>query len=124
MFGLLPFQFRFRGKIRRLLDLYVCFVDNDGAAMHPSKLARITGISLTETNRRLAMTPELFVKLPKRPDGYTRYRLTTVVSSMDEDAVVALIERSARKETFMLYAVMTMLLMLGLIMLIVMTPAL
>lgn len=124
MFGLMPFQFRFRGKTRRLLDIYACFLDADGKALHPAQIARKSGISLGETSRRLEMTGELFVKLPRRTDGFTRYRLTTAATSLGEDGVIELINRNARRETLVLVGVGTMIALLGLIMLVVMVPAL
>ena len=27
MFGIIPFNFRFRGKVRRILDIYYCFIE-------------------------------------------------------------------------------------------------
>ncbi len=111
MFGLLPIGFRFRGKLRRLEDIYYCFVDNPGTALHPTQIARQTGVGFVEVNARLQATPELFVKLPKRPDGVTRYRLTSAMSARDPEDVKRFLSRAARKESLLLYAAGTMVLL-------------
>jgi len=123
MFSLLPFSFRFRGKTARLNDIYQAFVDHPGAGLHPTQIARYTGISFAEVTRRLEATPELFVKLPKRPDGVTRYRLTSAMAARSQDEVEDYIAAAARKETLMLYALGTMLVCLLLIVAILVAPA-
>lgn len=124
MFELLAFQFRFRGKQARLLDLYACFIEQEHKALHPTQLARLTGISFSEVNRRLEATPELFVKLPRRPDGITRYRLTSSATAQSAEAIEKLIQRGARRESLVLYAVGCMLLLTGVIALVLVGPAL
>ena len=84
--GIIPVSFRFRGKLRRLTDIYFCFLDNEGKALHPTQIARQTGIGFSEVNARLESTPELFVRLPKRPDGITRYRLTSATAAKEPEA--------------------------------------
>ena len=107
MFGIIPFQFRFRGKVRRILDIYYCFIDEGGVALHPTQIARRTGISFAEVARRLDATPELFVKLPKR-DGITRYRISTTASTRTPEETEALLMKYAKRETWLLYAFGTM----------------
>ncbi len=103
MFGWFFFKFRFRGKVNRLLELYDCFRANDHKALHPTQLARLTGQSFAEVNARLQATPELFVKLPRRPDGITRYRMTSAMSAQSEEEVEAFVRRAARRESWLLY---------------------
>jgi len=124
MFGLLPVSFRFRGKIGRLSDIYHCFLDHPGVGLHPTQIARHTGISFAEVNTRLQATPELFVKLPKRPDGITRYRLTSTMAARSPEEIEAFLASSARRESLMLYAVGAMVLCLLLIIVILIGPAL
>jgi len=102
MFGIIPFQFRFRGKVRRILDIYFCFLDQGGVALHPTQIARRTGISFAEVARRLDATPELFVKLPKR-DGITRYRVTTSASTRSAEENEALVIKYAKRESLLFY---------------------
>ncbi len=115
MFGIIPIQFRFRGKLRRLARIYQCFLDHPSVGLHPTQIARHTGIGFQEVSARLDATPELFVKLPRRPDGITRYRLTSATAARSREEVEKLLITSARKESLILYAfgamVMTMLLM-------------
>jgi hypothetical protein len=103
MFGIIPFHFRFRGKVKRILDIYACFLEEGNIALHPTQIARKTGISFAEVARRLDATPELFVKLPKR-DGITRYRITTSASTRTEEETEALILKYAQRESLLLYA--------------------
>ena len=123
MFNLLFFKFRFRGKVNRLLDLYDCFRANEHRALHPTQLARLTGHSFAEVNTRLSDTPELFVKLPRRPDGITRYRVTSAMSALPPEEVEAIVKRHARRETWLLYAGGFMFLCVLLIVLSVSLPA-
>jgi hypothetical protein len=122
--GLLPVSFRFRGKLGRLTAMYQCFLDHPGAGLHPTQIARHTGISFAEVNARLAATPELFVKLPRRQDGITRYRLVSAMAAQSPEAVETYLHRAARKETILLYTVGAMLLCLLLIIVILIGPAL
>lgn len=124
MFGIIPLSFRFRGKLRRLARIYQCFVDHPGAGLHPTQIARHTGIGLAEVSTRLDATPELFVKLPRRPDGITRYRLTTATAARSRDEVEQLLIRAARKESLILYAFASMVGCILLIVVILVAPAL
>ena len=101
MFGIIPFQFRFRGKVGRLLDIYYCFIEAEQKALHPTQIARITGISFAEVARRLDATPELFVKLPRR-DGITRYAITTTASTRTPEETEALLRKYAKRESYLL----------------------
>ena len=53
MFGIVPFQFRFRGKINIILDMYYCFLEAGSVALHPTQIAKKTGVSFAEVARRL-----------------------------------------------------------------------
>lgn len=107
MFGIIPFNFRFRGKVRRILDIYYCFIDEGNVALHPTQIARLTGISFMEVARRLDATPELFVKLPKR-DGITRYHVTSSAATRTVEETEALLRKYAQRESLLLYAFGTM----------------
>lgn len=117
------FSFRFRGRTHRLLSLYRLFQDQPGTGLHPATIARQAGMSIIDVDERLRRTPELFVRLPRRKDGVTRYRLTSAVSAMSEDEVRALINGQARKETLMLWAFTSFMLLLLAVMLILIGPA-
>ena len=113
MFGILPFQFRFRGKVRLILDIYYCFGGNAGAIPAVQRCtrprSRLTGISFTEVARRLDATQELFVRLPKR-DGLTRYRITSSAIARSHDEVEALLRKAERNESMLFYAIAFMVL--------------
>lgn len=123
MFGFIPITFRFRGKLKRLADIYQCFRDHPDTGLHPTQIARHTGLSFAEVNIRLQQTPELFVKLPGRGDGITRYRLNTSTAARDPEDVEKFLLAQARRESLMLYAVGTMVLCLLLIVVILVGPA-
>ena len=124
MLQILPFRFRFRGRTRRLLDLYRCFTEHPGTGLHPTQLSRHTGIGFAEVTRCLDSTPELFVRLPKRPDGITRYRLTSAMAAQGDEEVARYLARAARRENLILYALLGMLLCLFVIVALLLTPAL
>ena len=121
MFGIIPFNFRFRGKVRRILDIYFCFLEEDGKALHPTQIARRTGISFAEVARRLDATPELFVRLPKR-DGITRYRITTTASTRTPEETEALLIKYASRESYLLYAFGFMVLIMLVIVVLTIAP--
>lgn len=124
MFGIIPIQFRFRGKLRRLARIYQCFLDHPSVGLHPTQIARHTGIGFQEVSARLDATPELFVKLPRRPDGITRYRLTSATAARSREDVEKLLIGSARKESLILYAFGAMVMTTLLIVVVLMAPSL
>lgn len=103
MFGIVPFQFRFRGKINIILDMYYCFLEAGSVALHPTQIAKKTGVSFAEVARRLDATPELFVKIPTRKGDVTRYRVTSSAATRDPEEVEALIHQYAQRESLLLY---------------------
>ena len=107
MFGIVPFNFRFRGKSRRIFEIYMCFLEEGNVALHPTQIAKRTGIGFAEVARRLDATPELFVKLPKR-EGITRYRISTSASTRTPDETEALLNKYAQRESWLVYAFGTM----------------
>ena len=123
MIGLIPFTFRFRGKIRRLFDMYRCFLAHPGKGLHPTQISRYTGIGFAVVLRLLDGTPELFVRLPKR-DGLTRYRLTSAMTARQPEEVERFLTGQARRESLILYALGAMVLCALLIVVILIGPAL
>lgn len=123
MLGFIPITFRFRGKLKRLLRMYDCFLEHPQTGLHPTQIARFTGLPFAEVNARLQQTPELFVKLPGRGDGITRYRLTSAMAARDPEDVESFLIGQARRESLLLYAVGGMVLLLLLIVVILIGPA-
>ncbi|MBM4203479.1 MAG: hypothetical protein FJ194_04925 [Gammaproteobacteria bacterium] len=124
MLNLPFFRFRYRGKVRRLFDIYLSFKDNGGNAMHPMEVARMANCSMQEASARLADTPELFIRVPKRPDGLTRYRLSSQLAGKTPEEVEALIKQHSKRETLILYSLGVMLILLLIIALFLAGPAL
>lgn len=122
IFGFIPLSFRFRGRVRRLQELYRCFLDHPEQALHPTQIARYTGMSFSEVNRRLEATPELFVKLPRRPDGITRYRLASSMAARTPAEIDRFLQTQARRESLLLYALGLMMVCLMIIVLILVAP--
>ena len=116
--------FRFRGRTNRLLALVDCFLQEPDKGLSPTHLARRAGMAIYDAVRLLDQTPELFVQLPGRGDGITRYRLASSVAARGEEGIVALIERHARRESWIYYALLTMALLLGAIVVMAIAPAL
>ena len=121
MFGIIPFHFRFRGKVRRILDIYYCFLDAGNVALHPTQIAKRTGISFAEVARRLDATPELFVKLPQR-EGITRYRITSTASTRTPEENEQLLLKYAKRESWLLYAFSFMVLIMLVIVVLTIAP--
>jgi len=124
IFGIVPIKFRFRGKLRRLALIYKCFLDNPGVGLHPVQIARQTGIGFVEVNSLLESTPEMFVRLPRRPDGLTRFRMTSTATARSPEEIEKFLITEARKETLILYAFSAMIILILLIVAILVTPAL
>ena len=81
-------------------------------------------MGFAEVNTRLSATPELFVKLPRRPDGITRYRLTTTTTVKSPEEVERFLISAARRESLILYAMGIMLLCMMIIAVFLICPAL
>ena len=77
MLGLNPFEFRFRGKSRLLLDIYYCFIEQGSPALHPTQIAKHTGISFAEVARRLAR------------DAQTLWQGARLARKLDNEQLVA-----------------------------------
>jgi hypothetical protein len=108
MLGRSPLEFRFRGKSRLLLDIYYCFIEQGSPALHPTQIAKHTGISFAEVARRLDATPELFVRLPSRAGDVTRYRINTSTAARSTEEVEALIQQNVQRESMLFYSLVSM----------------
>ncbi|NCF43831.1 MAG: hypothetical protein GWP70_03290 [Proteobacteria bacterium] len=108
MLGIPTLEFRFRGKSRLLLDIYYCFIEQGSPALHPTQIAKHTGISFAEAARRLEATPELFVKLPTRAGDVTRYRITSSTSARTAQEVEALVQQNVQRESLLFYSLAAM----------------
>lgn len=122
MFGIIPFRFRFRGRVRRLFEMYLCLLDKAPEALHPAQIGKLTGMPFVDVAALLEGMPELFVKLPRRPDGLTRYRLTSAASAMRPEDVEKMLLRGARRESLLLWSFGLMILCLFVIVFVIISP--
>ena len=117
------YSFRFRGKNQRILALYQSFLDHPGQGLHPKELSRMTGIPMLDVVARMDKIPELFVKLPGQRDGLTRYRLTTTATARTVAEIEHLIDQQVRRESWLYYAFIAMVLLVFLIAVMAIAPA-
>ncbi len=117
-------SFRFRGKTERLLTIYDCIKEHPPPGMPPGQIARSTGMRLSDVVALMDATPELFFKLPRQRDGFTRYRLTPAINVREPEEVEDYIHRFARRETWMIMAGGLMILLAFAIAIILIGPAL
>ena len=117
------FSFRFRGKNQQILALYRSFLDHPNQGLHPKELSRMTGIPMLDVVARMDKIPELFVKLPGRRDGLTRYRLTTTAAARTVIEIEHLVEQQVRRESWLYYAFIAMILLVFLIAVMAIAPA-
>ena len=100
---LAPWTFRFRGRTGHILAIVDSFLKEPNKGLAPTHIAREVGLPLYDVVKTLSRLPELFVKLPGRGDGITRYRLASSVVARGEEEIEALVYRHARRETWLFY---------------------
>lgn len=96
---------RFRRKTERILLIYDCFCDHEERSLHPSQIARETGLDLLTVVKTLDQVNELFMKLPGRGDGITRYALPSSIYAMAPEEVRALVSRHAHIENWVFWSI-------------------
>lgn len=121
---LAPWTFRFRGRTGMILAIVERFVKEPNKGLAPTHIAREAGLPVYDVVKTLRRTPELFVKLPGRGDGITRYRLASSVAARGEEQIVALVQRNARRETWLFYALLLLAGLLVTVVLMVLVPTL
>ena len=121
---LAPWTFRFRGRTGMILAIVERFVKEPNKGLAPTHIAREAGLPVYDVVKTLRRTPELFVKLPGRGDGITRYRLASSVAARGEEQIVALVQRNARRETWLFYALLLFAGLLVTVVLMVFVPTL
>ena len=120
---LAPWTFRFRGRTGLILAIVDSFLKEPNKGLAPTHIAREAGWPVYDVVKALRRTPELFVKLPGRGDGITRYRLASSVAARGEEQIEALVLRHARRETWLLYALVLFGALLLTVVLMVFVPA-
>ena len=120
---LAPWKFRFRGKTARILAIVNSFLDEPNKGLAAVQLARSSGLSIHDTAKLLDTVPELFVKLPRRTDGITRYRLASSVAARGREDIDALVQSHARRESWIFYALVLMAVLLLLLAALAIAPS-
>lgn len=121
---LAPWKFRFRGKTGRILSIVDCFRKEPDKGLAVVQIARGSGLPIHDAATMLEGTPELFIKLPGRGDGITRYRLASSVAARGDEEVADLVQSHARRESWIFYALMLIVILVFLIIALVITPSL
>lgn len=121
---LAPWTFRFRGRTGLILAIVDSFLKEPNKGLAPTHVAREAGLPVYDVVKTLRRTPELFVKLPGRGDGITRYRLASSVAARGEEQIQALVRRNARRETWLFYALVLFAALLLTVVMMVFVPTL
>ena len=121
---LAPWKFRFRGKTGGLLGIVDCFRKEPNKGLAVVQVARASGMPIHDAAKLLEATPELFVKLPGRGDGITRYRLASSVAARSNKQIGDLVQRHARRESGIFYALMLMALLTLVVLAMIVVPSL
>ena len=121
---LAPWKFRFRGKTGGLLGIVDCFRKEPNKGLAVVQVARASGMPIHDAAKLLEATPELFVKLPGRGDGITRYRLASSVAARSDKQIGDLVQRHARRESGIFYALMLMALLTLVVLAMIVVPSL
>ncbi len=114
---------RYLGRERQIEALYTALREAEGKARHPAELSREVGLDMLAIRERLDACPELFVRLPRNPEGLVRYRITSSAATLDPEQVTALIKRRARSEQLQLAAGIAIIASFGLIILLTVIPS-
>ena len=121
---LAPWKFRFRGKTGRLLAIVDCFRKEPNKGLAVVQVARASGMPIHDAANFLEGTPELFIKLPGRGDGITRFRLASSVAARTDKEIRDLVQRHARRESGIFYALMLMALLVLVVIAMIIVPSL
>lgn len=121
---LAPWKFRFRGKTGRLLSIVDCFRKEPNKGLAVVQVARASGLPIHDTATLLEGTPELFIKLPGRGDGITRYRLASSVAARSDREIDDLVQRHARRESGIFYSLLLMAVLMLVVVAMIILPSL
>lgn len=117
------FARRFLGRERQIEALFATFDAAEGQALHPIQLSRETGLDMHQVQQRLDDCPELFVRLPRNPEGLVRYRISSSAAAMDSAQVQQLIRKRARSEQLQVAAAIAIVVSAGLVILLTVIPS-
>jgi hypothetical protein len=92
-------RLRFVGRGPTLRAMCGVFREHPGVGLSASEIAEYGKLGFRDVHQRLLDTPELFVRLPKRPDTNVRYRLASGLASQTPEAIDRFIADETRAET-------------------------
>ena len=121
---LAPWKFRFRGKTGGLLSIVDCFRKEPNKGLAVVQVARASGMPIHDAAKLLESTPELFIKLPGRGDGITRYRLASSVAARSDKQIADLLQGHVRRESGIFYALLLMALLMLVVVAMIIIPSL
>jgi hypothetical protein len=91
-------RLRFYGRQRSLAAICAVFREHPGVGLSASEVAEHAGLGFRDVHQRLADTPELFIRVPKRANTSVRYRLATALVGADPEEVGRVIADATRSE--------------------------
>lgn len=117
------FARRYLGRERQIEALFGAFDAADRQALHPIQISRETGLDMHQVQQRLDGCPELFVRLPRNPEGLVRYRISSSAAALGVPEVEQLIRNRARSERLQVVATIAIIASAGLIILLTVIPS-
>ncbi len=103
--------FRFHRRRIKILAIYETFLTSSKRQLHPLEIGRENGMHTLEVMKVLSNTPELFLKVPRSGSGGTNlYALRSSIVVQSSEAVIAYINRLARKDRILYYSLIILVL--------------
>lgn len=103
--------FRFHRRRNKILAIYETFLTSSKRRLHPLEIGRESGMHTIDVIKVLSSTPEIFLKVPGAgSQGVNLYALRSSVVVQSSDAVVAYINRLARRDRILYYSLIILVL--------------
>lgn len=103
--------FRFHRRRYKIIAIYEAFLTSSKRRLHPLEIGRESGLHTLDVMKVLTSTPELFIKVPGNASkGMNLYALRSSVAVQGSEAVLAYINRLARRDRILYYAVIILIL--------------
>ena len=103
--------FRFHRGRYKILAVYEAFLTSSKRRLHPLEIGRESGMHTLDVMKVLSSTPEIFLKVPGTgSQGVNLYALRSSIVVQSSDAVIAYINRLARRDRILYYALVILVL--------------
>lgn len=103
--------FRFHRRRSKILAIYDIFLASSKRRLHPLEIGRESGMHTLDVLKVLSNTPEIFLKIPgSGSEGVNLYALRPSIVVQNSDAVVAYVNRLARRDRILLYSLIFLIL--------------